>query len=198
MNAPSHIALGKLFIEAYLPGIDGAYQFAFLLGSIEPDYNPVTYLRGYRTVAHFRGHHFEASAPAIKALIDRLSRSQASFWSYYCLGKLAHYMTDAFTWPHNMAFTGTMQEHMAYERTLNLRLLEKYHAGDLPCSVPAISPATLYDTFLAAHDAYLAGERTMDADMAYAAKTVGYAVKALGAALARNVAVMAVRPSVSD
>ncbi|HWS42189.1 MAG TPA: zinc dependent phospholipase C family protein [Pseudoflavonifractor sp.] len=43
-------------------------------------------------------------------------------WSpqdYFRLGKLMHYIADAFTCPHNESFTGTLWSHRIYEAHLH-------------------------------------------------------------------------------
>ena len=37
----------------------------------------------------------------------------------YHLGKLTHYVADAFTFPHNKKFCGSLKEHRRYEKTLH-------------------------------------------------------------------------------
>lgn len=44
---------------------------------------------------------------------------------YYRIGKLVHYLTDAFTCPHNSMFKGTIKEHVDYEKLLEQFFLEE-------------------------------------------------------------------------
>lgn len=180
MVTESHIMLAKYFSESFLSDCDGAYRFAFYLGSIAPDFNPVTFLRGFKTVAHFRGHHYEASLKAVRRLMETLSEEgDGSWWDYYCLGKLAHYMVDGFTWPHNLSlYTDTIKAHMSYEHELNGLLFEKLKTlGKADWSSRDVS--TLYRDYLQAHASYVAGGHSMEADMTYALKTVGSTISAL-------------------
>ena len=93
---------------------------AFLLGCIEPDYNQFSYLRGIVHHRKFRGHNAENS-------FAYLSRCRARFdtvgvstdWDFFRLGAMLHYAADAFTWPHNAFWPGTLAGHVAYEQELH-------------------------------------------------------------------------------
>ena len=43
-------------------------------------------------------------------------------WQYYTLGKLTHYLADAFTYPHNDHFSDSLMDHHRYESDLRLYL----------------------------------------------------------------------------
>ena len=45
-------------------------------------------------------------------------------WQYYTLGKLTHYLADAFTYPHNENWPNTLMDHHRYEADLRLSLAE--------------------------------------------------------------------------
>lgn len=45
-------------------------------------------------------------------------------WQYYTLGKLTHYLADAFTYPHNENWPNTLMDHHRYETDLRLSLAE--------------------------------------------------------------------------
>ena len=45
-------------------------------------------------------------------------------WNYYTLGKLTHYLADAFTFPHNETFPDTLMDHHRYETDLRASLEE--------------------------------------------------------------------------
>ena len=48
-------------------------------------------------------------------------------WQYYTLGKLTHYLADAFTYPHNENYPDSMLCHHQYETDLRA-YLEEYLA----------------------------------------------------------------------
>ena len=45
-------------------------------------------------------------------------------WQYYTLGKLTHYLADAFTYPHNEHWPDSLMDHHRYETDLRLSLAE--------------------------------------------------------------------------
>ena len=59
---------------------------------------------------------------------SRLQRRQRwTIWQYYTLGKLTHYLADAFTYPHNENYPDSMLCHHQYETDLRA-YLEEYLA----------------------------------------------------------------------
>ena len=95
------------------------YELAFLFGSFQPDCNPLSYIKGSLSGPLLRGHNFPNSQPYILSRIARLQqRRRWRLWQYYTLGKLTHYLADAFTYPHNENFPDTMLDHHRYETNL--------------------------------------------------------------------------------
>ena len=96
----------KLLASTLLAGENGfsakRYELAFLFGSFQPDCNPLTYLKGSLRAYKFRGHNYSNSQYYIQRHIRSLQRRKRwNLWQYYTLGKLTHYLADAFTVPHN-------------------------------------------------------------------------------------------------
>lgn len=93
---------------------------AFILGSIEPDKNPFIYLHGLTCGVKFHGHNYENVLSVMKKLFVSMQRQEHfGVWGYYHLGKLTHYVADAFTFPHNGMFCGNLIEHCKYESMLH-------------------------------------------------------------------------------
>jgi hypothetical protein len=114
------------------------YEKAFLFGCIEPDYNPFTYLKGSWRARMLRGHNFSNAAPCMLHSIRKLQQKQD--WrirEYYQLGKLIHYVTDAFTYAHNESFGKSIRGHRRYEFRLH-SYFEHFIAGSKP--VPQAGP----------------------------------------------------------
>lgn len=100
-------------------------RWAFVFGCIEPDYNYLTYLRGSLSNRMFSGHTFESTAAYISQAISRLEvRGHFRYRDYYRLGKLIHYVVDAFTYAHNHNFPGTLPDHRSYEMELKQKFAE--------------------------------------------------------------------------
>jgi len=99
------------------------FEAAFLFGSFQPDCNPLSYLKGSVRAKTFRGHNFSNSQLYINRQIKKLRRrSHWTIWQYYTLGKLTHYLADAFTYPHNENYSGSFLDHHRYETGLRLYL----------------------------------------------------------------------------
>lgn len=106
------------------------YKNAFIIGNTAPDWNVFTYFHGFFKGQKMHGHNFENVWPVIEKLYQTLqNKSQWEWFEYYQFGKLMHYVTDIFTYPHNGVFEGSLGEHCAYEEKLHetfLMALQKY------------------------------------------------------------------------
>lgn len=126
MQKRSHKLLASALLRSQ-HGFDARrFELAFLFGSFQPDCNPLTYFRGFRTSRKLCGHNFSNSQSYINRKIRILqSRARWTMWQYYTLGKLTHYLADAFTYPHNDHFPDSLMDHHRYETDLR-RYLEGY------------------------------------------------------------------------
>lgn len=121
MEKRDHTRLAQTILDEFGLDLSNRYQKAFLTGNIRPDKNPITYLHGFTTGQKFHGHHFGNIVETMKKMFRELQeKTSFSAHDYLRLGKLAHYAADAFTFPHNYEFTGTIREHCAYEAKLHL------------------------------------------------------------------------------
>lgn len=138
MRGKSHIALGNCLIHRFLPGHPLYCRRAFLLGCIQPDRNPLTYLKGSLRKQWLRGHNYPNACRFMHRISRRLeSRQKLYLWDYYTLGKLIHYTCDAFTYPHNPWFCADLQAHRHYEHQLQeyfLTYLNRAVPGELACN----------------------------------------------------------------
>nr|WP_326184856.1 zinc dependent phospholipase C family protein [uncultured Oscillibacter sp.] len=112
-----------LLASALLRGEEGfgarRFELAFLFGSFQPDCNPLSYLKGSLRAYKLCGHNYTNSRRYINAHIAKLQRrSRWTMWQYYTLGKLTHYLADAFTYPHNEDFPDGLMDHHRYETQL--------------------------------------------------------------------------------
>jgi len=123
MRGKSHRYLGQYLVAHYMHDIPNAYQKAFLIGCVEPDRNPMTYLKGSIRFQWLRGHNFRNAERYIRRVSHRLAEKQRlSAVDYYTLGKLIHYTADAFTLAHNTFFPS----HLAYHRRYEIQLQEYF------------------------------------------------------------------------
>lgn len=140
MRGESHRRLGEYLVERYMPNAPKRHIRAFLIGCIEPDRNPATYLKGSFRSQRLRGHNYENASPYMRRLCCRLEQKvRLDMIDYYSLGKLIHYTVDAFTRAHNRDFPEDLREHRAYEAELQTFFLA-FLAGDPPPCKPECRP----------------------------------------------------------
>ena len=125
MQKRSHKLLASTLLENEHGFRARRYELAFLFGSFQPDCNPLTYLKGSRRAYKLRGHNFTNSQRYINTHIRYLRASTRwNIWHYYTLGKLTHYLADAFTYPHNEHYPDPLLCHHQYETDLRAYLQE--------------------------------------------------------------------------
>ena len=125
MRGKSHICLGQYLVQHYMSDVPERYIKAFLLGCIEPDRNPVTYLKGSLRFQWMRGHNYKNARRFMRQISQRLEKKEKMhLLDYYTLGKLIHYTTDAFTYAHNDTFPSDLSDHMEYEVALQNYFLD--------------------------------------------------------------------------
>lgn len=100
------------------------YRNAFIIGSLEPDYNLFSYLRGSIKNKNLYGHNISNSNDYINRTIENLMENGvASWYDAFQLGALIHYISDAFTHPHTTQFNESITQHVIYEEKLHRYLI---------------------------------------------------------------------------
>jgi hypothetical protein len=128
MQKRSHTLLARTLMKQTCGFENRRFALAFLFGSFQPDCNPLSYLKGWRHGTPLMGHNFSNSRRYIFRRIRRLQKkSRWGIWQYYTLGKLTHYLADAFTFPHNETYADSLTAHRRYEAQLRHQLAE--HIG---------------------------------------------------------------------
>lgn len=129
MRGKSHRYLGQYLIRHYMNDVPQLFKKAFLIGCVEPDRNPATYLKGSIRCQWLRGHNYRNARRFMRCISLRLEKKEnLNVLDYYTLGKLIHYTTDAFTYAHNDTFPTNLADHREYEVALQkhfLRYIEK-------------------------------------------------------------------------
>lgn len=119
MRGKSHQCLGQYLVQHYMSNQPERHKRAFLLGCIEPDRNPATYLKGSLRYQWLRGHNYKNARGFMRRVSQRLeNRSKMNILDYYTLGKLIHYTADAFTSAHNDTFSSNLNDHREYEAAM--------------------------------------------------------------------------------
>ncbi len=137
---------------------------AYLFGCIQPDIAVLTYFIGTSPGEEGRGHSFRTAMRRIAELLPLLSRPGAV--SAYRLGKITHYAADCFTFPHNLdMFSGSLAEHMIYERVLDCQLRLLMEGADfMPFPCPDGDPSYLLASM---HRSYVSTRRTVSDDLSF-------------------------------
>lgn len=153
MRGKSHQYLGRYLAERYMTALPRRYVRAFLIGCVEPDRNPATYLKGSLRRQWLRGHNWGNAQRYMQRIAARLeNRTQLHLLDYYTMGKLIHYTTDAFTSAHNERFGESLHDHRQYEVDLQNHFL-RYISEQPDFWTDAEKPAI--DTIRSYHRDYL-------------------------------------------
>lgn len=126
MKQESHRLLGRHLISQLHRQPKRLHAKAFLIGCVEPDRNPLSYLKGSLRARWFYGHNYQNADRWIDRTIQHLQSCR--HWNlidYYRLGKLIHYTSDAFTYVHNNCFKEPIAAHRAYETELQALFLQR-------------------------------------------------------------------------
>lgn len=166
MRGRSHQALGRYLVARFMQNYPKRYARAFLIGCIEPDRNPTTYIKGSFRSQRLRGHNWGNSQRFMNRISHRLEqREKLRIYDFYTLGKLIHYTVDTFTYVHNAEFHGTLKEHREYESYLQNYFLR--YVGNAPQS--RLYPGeTVMATIRSCHDDYILHSPSVHTDSRYA------------------------------
>ena len=167
MTTKSHYYFGAYLLSSGLNGINKLEKASFLYGCMEPDFNPGTYLKGSVHVQKLRGHNFQNMLPCIEKLFEKIEHHKPfGILYFYRLGKLTHYLIDAFTYPHNSIFCGSIKDHILYEA----KLQELFICSLKKCQMPLDNQSyeNPYMMFLKTHKEYLSMEMGEERDIYFA------------------------------
>ncbi len=129
MRTIDHARLAKQLSKKVLEIKDPIRAFFFRVGNLLPDYSYHTYCKSI-------GHGFStARKKLVQAWQSRHFNGEGAVF-YYRLGVAAHYLCDAFTYPHNKQFDGDLYKHISYENDMHHafekeNMLEKYPAAPI-------------------------------------------------------------------
>jgi hypothetical protein len=165
MKSEAHRILGIHLASQLLRNVKTRHRQAFLLGCVEPDKNPVTYLKGSFRHQTLGGHNWCNAKRYIQKLCRQLEcKNNWSVFDYYKLGKLIHYIADGFTLVHNCVDNRGIRLHRKYEQ-------EQYKY--IQCQLPQLTethPApcgNLYSYIAMKHRQYLTDSHGLKTDFVY-------------------------------
>lgn len=171
MQKRSHKLLASTLLESENGFCARRFELAFLFGSFQPDCNPLSYLKGSLRAQTLRGHNYANSQRYIATRILRLQRRDRwTVWQYYTLGKLTHYLADAFTYPHNDNYTDSMLNHHQYETDLRAYLEEYLKSRTLRREQ---ARQDLLDALTELHGQYMETVADMRRDVQYILEATG-------------------------
>lgn len=152
MRGKSHRYLGEFLLDRYMPHAPKRYARAFLIGCVEPDRNPLTYLKGSLHFQWLRGHNYRNARSFMRQISRRLEKKERlTLLDYYTLGKLIHYTADAFTLAHNEHFSTDLGEHREYEAALQEHFLAYLQADP---GIDPIAAKSVMDAIYTYHREY--------------------------------------------
>ena len=138
MKTETHLKYAYYLKEKYLSFCSSYDKGALVWGCVEPDVNLFSYLKGFR-IKPFYGHNRENTTRYISKTVLKSENGQIGCFG---LGRLVHYVCDAFTLPHNQLFICNMKEHNQYEKRLHYILTDMY-SDDRPIKYRNISSGGL-------------------------------------------------------
>lgn len=178
MNKQGHLLVSRKVMD----GKFEQHRFWLLLGSILPDILVHTYLEG---------HTWNATFSKNSRRMEKLSElGKINWYSCLALGWLLHYVEDYFTCPHNEGYTGSLTEHIAYERELLAYLCkepdqeggwEKSAAADVKTDISALA-----GELNKLHIQYLQMPRGYENDGCFIEQAAGLVTTYFAAAFERN------------
>lgn len=165
MVKKNHLQLSNALLCAQ-GGLDSrGFEWAFLFGSIAPDCNPLSYFKGSLEYNFLHGHNYVNARRWVFRAIRRLQkRKHWTLWDYYTLGKITHYLGDAFIYPHNEHYPHGPVGHRQYE--VKFRSLFKTYVQDHP---PIICQRLdqAVEGVMKLHHQYMSQASTVARDMDY-------------------------------
>mgnify|MGYP003251986127 FL=1 len=171
MKKIDHELFGRYLIDVMGDRFDEKYTPKFLMGCTAPDRNPFTYMRGSVKCKMFKGHNFGNTRGVIRRSIKLLAgKSNWGGSEYYRMGKMIHYITDAFTFPHNEEFVGSIKRHVQYELKLHQYLVSQIGRKTLldeSIENKFGKECNLYEYFLQNHRQYIEAYEGFDTDITY-------------------------------
>lgn len=172
MKSIDHFILGKNLSEKMLDNAGSAQRFLFVIGNVLPDKLPHTYLCRLAECEKYRGHNFNNTKNKVERYMNCLmSKNSLTGFDYLWLGILCHYVADAFTFPHNSNFPGTLKEHVQYEGILHDYVGDGHLENVIDYAVPQLpflnSSMFLFDLYNLYHLEYEKQEMGYENDIHY-------------------------------
>lgn len=118
LRKKSHISVAKFLIDNMNVNSLDNHKLSFMFGSILPDCMP-----SFLTRKHTIEDTFYILRKEIRGITEEYDTTKGEgiyFWRH--LGIITHYVADYFTLPHNKVFSGSLKDHINYEKKLKFEL----------------------------------------------------------------------------
>lgn len=167
MRKKSHISLAKFLIDNIKEHKLIKHKKAFYIGSILPDLKP-----SFLTRRHTIEETFDILIKEIKKItVDYdVSKGIGSYFARH-LGIITHYLADYCTLPHNSEYTGSMADHVYYEKEMKYRLREFIEVEGIHSLAIQGQKIYTYDEIIKyiinTHREYLSGLKAVKQDIKY-------------------------------
>lgn len=127
MRKKSHILLTRFLLKNMNEDSLSEHKKAFYWGSILPDLKP-----SFLTRRHTIEDTFDILIKEIKRITVNydVSKGIGKYFARH-LGIITHYLADYCTLPHNSIYTGSMADHVFYEKEMKFRLKEYVELEEL-------------------------------------------------------------------
>lgn len=126
MRKKSHISLAWYLMNSEGMTTLKLHKGSFYLGSILPDCVPSFLVR-----RHTIEDSFEVLRKELEKLVSHFD-PEKGINRYFCrhLGVITHYISDYFTFPHNVNYPGTLKDHCIYEEELKKKFRAYVHSPE--------------------------------------------------------------------
>ena len=127
MRKKSHISLARFLVNSSEEHQLSRHKKSFYIGSIIPDLKP-----SFLTRRHNIEETFDILIDEIKRItVDYdFSKGINRYFARH-LGIITHYLADYCTFPHNSCFTGSITDHVYYEKEMKFQLREYFEIDDI-------------------------------------------------------------------
>ncbi len=158
MKTETHLRFAEKLAEKYLFDLNKFDRRMFILGSVTPDINPFSYLKGI-FIKPFFGHNWPNRRAYILSHAEDLQNGRLSPFK---AGQLIHYLSDAFTHTHNINYHGGLKAHTLYEKELH----SHFHSLNVENSLPNITDS-LPDIIVELHRQYISLPPSLENDLKF-------------------------------
>lgn len=167
MRKKSHISLAKFLVININDNRLTEHKKSFYIGSILPDLKP-----SFLTKHHTFEETFDILIKEIKKItVDYDFRKGIGSYFARHLGVITHYLADYCTFPHNSGYTGSIADHVYYEKEMKFRFKEYIEVEGLHTQAVKGQNLSSFDEIISfissTHKKYLNELKNIKLDMRY-------------------------------